>query len=117
MSWLKTSHARPSRPRLTPATRAAASSAHAQRQTLVDLQLADLARTHAHEAVLARELVVGDRSIHALASGANEPLFSECSRCADGPQIALTRSAAAPPGAPPRGTAARPATASASCSR
>src|SRR5882724_9152607 len=73
-------------------------------QPLLDLQLADLARTHAHEAVLARELVVGDRSIHALASGANEPLFSECSRCADGPQIALTRSAAAPPGAPPRGT-------------
>jgi len=34
-SWLNTSQASPSRPRLTPATRAAASSAQAQRQRIV----------------------------------------------------------------------------------
>src|SRR5439155_5586222 len=88
-----------------------------RRQPLLDLQLTDLPRAHAHEPILARELVVGDRSIHAWPPRGNEPPFSECSRCADGPQIALTRSVAEYARAPPRGTAAPPATASASCSR
>jgi hypothetical protein len=37
-----------------------------RRQPLLDLQLPHLARPHTDEAVLARELVVGDRALHEL---------------------------------------------------
>jgi hypothetical protein len=44
--------------------RLAARQIRKRRQPLLDLQLGNVARSHPDEAVLARELVIGDRTIH-----------------------------------------------------
>src|SRR5262249_49812711 len=67
----------------TLADRFAAREIGERRQPLLDLQLRDVPRAHPHEAILARELVVRDWSVHASPPHGNERLFSaECSTLA-----------------------------------